>query len=159
MRPIAKNVLLAGGMIALVLSVINLFHQPSTPTHTVDVNARSAHWAFLEQCSGLKNEETVALAYCMGRIRGLADGHQLTTRIVKTDNPSGKNVELWCIDEKTTDGQLYDAVITWVVNNPTRYQKISEPYTDDQSKSMAAIIAGLHDSFPCDTQDLKTEFK
>jgi hypothetical protein len=92
----------------------------------------------------------IAVANCMGKIRGMSDGHSLTVQLASADPNNKGNISLWCVDERVTDQQLLDAVLTWTLAHTERYNVVTKGFVTDQSAAMAVMIASLHETFPCE---------
>lgn len=109
---------------------------------------------FLEMCTGItiKDEAVrlIAVSNCLGRIRGFADGHLMTVRLADASGKDG--LQLFCIDEKQTDRQVYEAVAGWVAMNPVRFDEIAIQYQSPATAAMAINVAALHAAFPCEKQ-------
>ena len=133
-----------------IIRVFNLSHTPSVvaPAPSTPVGATR----FLELCTGITVKDDgvrlIAVSNCLGRIRGFADGHLMTVRLA---NASGKDegLQLFCIDEKKTDRQVYEAVAGWVAKNPARFDEIVAQYESSATAAMAVNVAALHAAFPC----------
>lgn len=160
MKRIIGNLLLATLVGILVIG----FFASRTPTHIdrelvqqkiplKEIHTTPPFSRFLEMCSGIQLTEEVApvaTANCLGRIRGLSDGHLMTVRLAAADPTSRSNIQLWCIDATTTDKQVFDAVSNWTVENEKRFTEIVSQYKAIPTATVAVVVAALHATYPCE---------
>lgn len=157
MKRIAWSIVGAIIVSLLVLNLIRGYHLAVNPVPVAAPATSTPVGAirFLEMCTGIsiKDESVrvIAVSNCLGRIRGFADGHLMTVRLA---NAAGKDdgLQLFCIDEKKTDRQVYEAVAGWVAKNPTRFDTIAAQYESSATAAMAINVAALHAAFPCPAQ-------
>lgn len=160
MKRIIGNLLLAILVALLVIGFFSSRSQPHIDRELVqqkiplkEIRATPPSARFLEMCSGIQLTEEVApiaTANCLGRIRGLSDGHLMTVRLAAADPSSRSNIQLWCINTTTTDKQVFDAVSTWTTENETRFNEIVSQYESVPTATMAVIVAALHAAYPCE---------
>ena len=148
-----SRVLLATVIGAVAAGVfLRLQHRFQTPA-TSSPSQPTTYDLFLESCSGVvpinDKNELIAFTNCMGRVRGLSDGHTMTAAFVDTvDRKVARDIRLWCEPKHTTDKQLFDAVTTWINQNQERAQELLK---EQQliNASTAIVIAALHSTYPC----------
>lgn len=118
---------------------------PTSPT-----TSRST--TYVQQCSGL--DATVdlpyqlALANCLGKIRGYADSHQHTFKLLQHRLSIPSSAQLWCIPPDTTDKQLLSSVVKWIDDNARSYDAITDRYSGTTG-AMGVLAASLAASYPC----------
>lgn len=107
---------------------------------------------FIQICSGItisQDDNTglqdgiIAVANCLGRIRGYADGSMVTSEVTQT-------AKLWCVPAAQTDQQVMATVLEWIDKNPERYEKFVNAF-DDRTAAAATIIQALRETYTCRT--------
>ena len=105
---------------------------------------------FVGVCSGMDISDAevhlIAVSECMGRVRGFVDGHHLTVAMNRM--AGAKSVNLWCMPDKLTSGQLLTEVMDWADTHPDEYVKI-RTNVDDNNSATAVMIEALHTAYPC----------
>lgn len=143
------------------LSIPSLPSFTSAPASTPVASSPSlgltpAQQRLLSLCTGLELTEepvtnelaAIAVSNCIGRIRGLADGHTMTAHLVAAKLQNAPDVRLWCIEEQVSDKQLLDTVVSWVEQNPARVKEIIGKFTDTNAAT-SMIVTALNHSYPC----------
>lgn len=130
-------------------------HPPELETmqHNADPVVSSLPSAeFVKLCSGLdtvsEQSRLLATANCLGRIRGYADSHQQTIRMLQQSYNLAPTAQLWCIPKPTTDKQLLTVILTWVDANPRQYDSVISNYSGTAG-AMGVLAAALHATYPC----------
>lgn len=142
-------VVVFGVVVAAFLAAIyfwdNVVNRHNNPTTVAQI----PYTSFISLCSGLDvSDQDVAMlgaANCLGRVRGIAEGHTLT---VGLQPPSSTNQPMWCISHTTTDRQLVDAVIKWSVNNSQAYVNYVNQLSEDDAGT-AIIVRALRETYSC----------
>ena len=133
-------------VLALILLISSFQAQALTLSNGTTVSRVELH--FLSRCSGIPvdGEVSWSLAYanCMGRVRGLSDGHMLTTSVA-----NGKVKPLWCVPSRTEDGVVYLSVIRWINQNIEEYQRINSRYTSHIEVATVTIFRALASTYEC----------
>lgn len=120
---------------------------------------------FLPYCAGLpvtKENFPVAAAMCASRIRGIAEGHNITVRMVlqnavrfskKNKRPPHNEVpvpRLWCIDGvHTTAGGLTQGVYNWVDGHKKLFAELYQTSPSPGPATEVVIVMSLREMFPC----------
>lgn len=115
---------------------------------------------FLEMCSGLSldpkshssDSETIgliAVANCLGRIRGYVDGHQLT---ITMQVRAGKSTmtPLWCVNPSVTDKELMDSIFSWSEAHSDEFDQITTQY-NGSTASVGIMLRAISTQYPCKT--------
>lgn len=126
---------------------------PAQPNNADQVIAKIEN-GFLRVCTGVEvNDDlsySLALVSCMGRTRGLADGHMLTVSLA--NRQGGQAVRpMWCVPYNVTDGQLYTSVLQWVVFSNATYQEILKRSGSSAEAATLSIMRALMQTYPCKT--------
>lgn len=106
----------------------------------------AAEVTFLEQCSAIKITEDVtwSLAYanCLGRVRGIVDGHALTM-------VASKAQPWWCVPHKVSDGEVYHAVLSWATKYPREVANINKQSKTQIEAATVVTLRALIQAYPC----------
>lgn len=140
--------ILAPLLAALVLSACSPHPQTNAKQqYSIGQETQTSDLAvhFIELCSGIEmtddNVGLVAVANCLGRVRGYADGAMLAAEVEH-------NQKLWCVSEVQRDRDVLNAVLAWIERNPDRYAAFVDNL-DPRTAASAAIIQGLRETFTC----------
>lgn len=116
------------------------------------VTIKDASVQFIGDCAGMDMSVPgvylVGVSECMGRVRGLVDGHNMTVAMSKMISAKNAELQLWCIGADVTAEEMLDEVMDWVDADPKRYQDIMET-TDGNNGSMIATVKALREAYPC----------
>ena len=122
---------------------------PSTSL-SVGVTPVSLESELLTMCTGLTaldpDVKPLAIASCLGRIRGFSDGHQMTTRMLS--ETEANRIALWCVSPQTTDIEVFQSVVKWSEANPERFYVLSKSAAAPTA-TMLIVVAALHAQYPC----------
>lgn len=114
----------------------------------LDVDFDSTASKYIHMCSGMDNLDRDATVYmmayanCLGRVRGIADSHQLTVAM----NPT-RIKPMWCIDQGYTDQQVLEVVLDNVKLQPDLLNAASS--LGNLNAAVAIAVASLTQAFPC----------
>lgn len=116
------------------------------------VTVKDASVQFIGDCAGMDmtvpGVYLVGVSECMGRVRGLVDGHNMTVATGKMMSAKNAELQLWCIGADVTAEEMLDEVMDWVDADPKRYQDILKT-TDGNNGSMIATVKALRAAYPC----------
>lgn len=153
-----KILAIVAAILIAILAGINVDRYLIHSTSNEKVSLSTDITEFFKLCTGVEiiDKETgyLAISNCMGRVRGLVDGHQMTVVMQQryaTEDRKQPAPQLWCVDEKVNDKQVLDTVLNWVNNNPAEFEQIVSTLGTDKSATtaMAITVKALHQSFPC----------
>jgi hypothetical protein len=150
---ILMSIVLLSVALVLFTQVGNSLRRPPAAIHAHTSGLTSPQISFLQVCTGLlinNSNGSIAVANCLGRLRGLVDGHALTVQLASADPDASSGIELWCVAPSVSDKQLLDSVITWSTANNVRVKELVSEYTDPAAARTAVMIAALHASYPCE---------
>ena len=109
---------------------------------------------FLEQCSSIAiyDATTNSFAYgvCLGYIRGLVEGHQITVELHARSNKGTvvAGQRLWCVPGTTTNDKVMRVVLMWVENNPVEFNVLMEQFVGINAAT-TIIIKSVMQGFKC----------
>lgn len=145
-----KIVFLAVVWVVVVFVVRHAFQPPIQPPHPGDMTAPSVH--FIGMCSGMAMDDPdvqlVAVAGCMGRVRGFVDGHDMTISMGQIAGRGNDIPHMWCVTAATTTNQLMTDIMDWVEAHPKEYRGIIDT-VGDADAAMVITVKALHAAYPC----------
>lgn len=113
---------------------------------------KDASVQFISDCAGMDlsvpGVYLVGVSECLGRVRGLVDGHNMTVAMGKMMSAKNAELQLWCIGADVAAEEMLDEVMDWVDADPKRYRDILET-TDGNNGSMIATVKALREAYPC----------
>lgn len=135
--------------IVITLAAAAMVACSQAPSLTKNLNTVSAR--FIENCSGVKlngndDHDLIAASNCLGRIRGFADGHALTTQLIRM---GGIDVpQAWCIDVRKTDREVLESVLAWANTHSSEFDRMINKY-DRSDAAYTIAFKALNDTYPC----------
>jgi len=88
----------------------------------------------------------------MGRVRGYADGHAMTIRLMqlaaKEQSVPAILEPLWCVPATVTDRDLLKGVVEWTETHPVAFKKLATKYPGTTG-SLAVITEALRTQYQC----------
>lgn len=115
-------------------------------TYTANEPLTLQQFAFVQKCGGTTHASR-AIDSCMGRMRGLVDGHSLTTATYKIPQQD----QLWCVAPSTTNKELLTTVLDWVDDNQEEYARVVAGSRNAPTASLAVAYLALTSAYPCAT--------
>lgn len=107
---------------------------------------------FLQICSGLNNytetNRLMARANCLGRVRGYADSHEQTIKMLQQTYAISQSSQLWCIPRDITDNELLTTIVNWADSNVSAFEVITDTYSGSAG-AMGVLAAALKATYPC----------
>lgn len=137
-------------IIKILLALVSVHANAHASQELPDVPVRM----FMERCSGVvvTNAVTNTFAYgvCLGYVRGIVDGHQLTVGTMKRNLHGGGTTvaQLWCMPPKTTNDVLMGVIFSWVHAHPedVHYLLSRQPST---TGATSIITSAIRSKFAC----------
>lgn len=146
----------------IALSIISGIARSETIPEPVQFQQTTNVKRFFQQCTGMPitspEVETMAYLSCMARVRGMSDGHALTSQIfaIKRGQLYQRGIvvpdmklQVWCIDNSKSDGEVFQSVINWINKNEELVNRLNTQYTNPNQVGIGIIITSLRETYPC----------